>query len=33
MDFDAVLERCVNHRALGALKVLNDWGVKTVNRW
>ena len=34
MDFDVVLERCVNHsRALYALKVLNDWGVKTVNRF
>ena len=33
MDFDVVLERCVNHsRALYALKVLNDWGIATVNR-
>ncbi len=32
MNFDVVLERCVNHsRALYALKVLNDWGIKTVN--
>jgi [lysine-biosynthesis-protein LysW]--L-2-aminoadipate ligase len=34
MDFDVVLERCVNHsRALYTLKVLNDWGIKTVNRF
>jgi [lysine-biosynthesis-protein LysW]---L-2-aminoadipate ligase len=34
MDFDVVLERCVNHsRALYALKVLNDWGIATVNRF
>ena len=34
MDFDVVLERCVNHsRALYALKVLNDWGIQTVNRY
>ncbi len=34
MDFDVVLERCVNHsRALYALKVLNDWGIPTVNRF
>jgi [lysine-biosynthesis-protein LysW]---L-2-aminoadipate ligase len=34
MDFDVVLERCVNHsRALYALKVLNDWGIQTVNRF
>lgn len=33
-DFDVVLERCVNHsRALYALKVLNDWGIPTVNRF
>jgi [lysine-biosynthesis-protein LysW]--L-2-aminoadipate ligase len=34
MKFDVVLERCVNHsRALYALKVLNDWGIPTVNRY
>ena len=34
MYFDVVLERCVNHsRALYALKVLNDWGIPTVNRF
>lgn len=32
LDYDVVLERCINHsRALYALKVLNDWGIKTVN--
>lgn len=30
--YDVILERCINHsRALHALKVLNDRGVKTVN--
>ena len=34
LNFDVVLERCVNHsRALYALKVLNDWGIATVNRF
>jgi [lysine-biosynthesis-protein LysW]--L-2-aminoadipate ligase len=34
MGYDVVLERCVNHsRALYALKVLNDWGIKTVNTY
>jgi [lysine-biosynthesis-protein LysW]---L-2-aminoadipate ligase len=34
MDFDVVLERCINHsRAMYALKVLNDWGIKTVNTY
>ena len=29
---DVILERCINHlRALYTLKVLNDWGVPTVN--
>ncbi|NLT41933.1 MAG: lysine biosynthesis protein LysX [Anaerolineae bacterium] len=33
-SYDVVLERCVNQsHALYALKVLNDWGVKTVNRF
>lgn len=32
LEYDVVLERCVNHsRALYALRILNDWGVKTVN--
>ena len=31
-DYGVVLERCINHsRALNALKILNDWGVPTVN--
>ncbi|GIX47013.1 MAG: lysine biosynthesis enzyme LysX [Candidatus Tectimicrobiota bacterium] len=30
--YDLILERCINHsRALYALKILNDWGIKTVN--
>ena len=34
LEFDVVLERSVNHsRALYGLKVLNDWGVQTVNRY
>jgi len=34
MDFDVVLERCINHsRAVYALKILNDWGIKTVNTY
>lgn len=32
--YDAVLERCVNHsRALYALRILNDWGITTVNTY
>lgn len=31
-QYDVVLERCINHsRALFALKILNDWGIPTVN--
>ena len=31
---DVVLERCINHlRALYTLKILNDWGVPTVNSY
>ena len=31
---DVVLERCINHlRALYTLKVLNDWGIPTVNSY
>lgn len=34
IDVDVVLERAINHlRALYALRVLNDWGVPTVNTW
>lgn len=33
-DYDVVLERCINHsRALYALRILDDWGVKTVNTY
>ena len=32
--FDVILERCINHsRALYALKILEDWGIPTVNRY
>jgi len=32
--YDVILERCINHsRALYALKVLGDWGIKCVNRY
>lgn len=32
--YDLVVERCINHsRALYALKVLGDWGIKCVNRY
>jgi len=31
-DYDVILERSVNHsRALYALQIFNDWGLKTVN--
>src|SRR5574341_1237686 len=31
-DYDVILERCINHsRALYALKILNDWGIPTIN--
>jgi [lysine-biosynthesis-protein LysW]--L-2-aminoadipate ligase len=34
IDVDVVLERAINHlRALYALRILNDWGVATVNTW
>lgn len=34
MACDVVLERCINHlRALYTLRVLNDWGVPTVNMY
>jgi len=33
-QYDVVLERCINHsRAVNALRILNDWGVKTVNSY
>ncbi|MDM8527891.1 lysine biosynthesis protein LysX [Anaerolineales bacterium HSG24] len=32
--YDVVIERCVNHsRALYALRILNDWGIPTVNKY
>jgi [lysine-biosynthesis-protein LysW]---L-2-aminoadipate ligase len=32
LQYDVILERCINHsRAVSALRILNDWGVKTVN--
>jgi [lysine-biosynthesis-protein LysW]--L-2-aminoadipate ligase len=33
-QYDVVVERCVNHsRALYALRILNDWGIPTVNSY
>ncbi|MCL4466349.1 MAG: lysine biosynthesis protein LysX [Chloroflexi bacterium] len=33
-QYDLILERCINHsRALYALKVLEEWGIKCVNRY
>ncbi len=33
-QYDVVVERCVNHsRALYALRILNDWGIPTVNTY
>jgi [lysine-biosynthesis-protein LysW]--L-2-aminoadipate ligase len=33
-EYDVVVERCINHsRALYALKILNDWGIPTVNTY
>lgn len=33
-DYDVILERCVSHsRALAALRILDAWGVPTVNRF
>jgi [lysine-biosynthesis-protein LysW]--L-2-aminoadipate ligase len=32
--FDVIVERCINHsRAMYALKILQDWGIPTVNRY
>ena len=32
--YDIVLERCLHHsRALYALRILNQWGVRTVNTY
>lgn len=31
-QYDVILERCINHaRAQSALRILNDWGISTVN--
>lgn len=33
-EYDVVVERCINHsRALYSLRILNDWGVPTVNSY
>ncbi len=33
-NFDVVIERCINHsRALYALRILNTWGLRTVNTY
>jgi [lysine-biosynthesis-protein LysW]--L-2-aminoadipate ligase len=33
-QYDVVVERAINHsRALYSLRILNDWGVKTVNSY
>ncbi len=33
-QYDVVVERCINHsRALYALRILNDWGISTVNSY
>jgi len=32
LDYDVILERCINHsRALFALRILEDWGLRCVN--
>lgn len=32
LHYDAILERSIHHaRALNALRILNDWGIKTIN--
>jgi len=34
LDYDVILERCISHaRATAALRILNDWGIKTVNTY
>lgn len=34
LDYDVILERCISHaRAMAALRILNDWGIKTVNTY
>ncbi len=34
LNYDVILERCINHsRAISALRILNDWGIPTVNTY
>ena len=34
LNYDVILERCINHsRAVSALRILNDWGIPTVNTY
>jgi [lysine-biosynthesis-protein LysW]--L-2-aminoadipate ligase len=34
VDYDVILERCLSHaRAVACLRILNDWGIKTVNTY
>jgi [lysine-biosynthesis-protein LysW]--L-2-aminoadipate ligase len=34
LEYDVILERCINHsRALYALRILEDWGLKCVNAY
>jgi len=34
LDYEVILERCISHaRATAALRILNDWGLKTVNTY
>ncbi|MDI7276711.1 MAG: lysine biosynthesis protein LysX, partial [Anaerolineae bacterium] len=34
LDYDVILERCINHsRALYALRILEDWGLRCVNSY
>jgi [lysine-biosynthesis-protein LysW]--L-2-aminoadipate ligase len=34
LDYDVILERCISHaRALAALRIVNDWGIRTVNTY
>jgi len=34
LNYDVILERCINHsRAVSALRIINDWGIPTVNTY
>jgi [lysine-biosynthesis-protein LysW]--L-2-aminoadipate ligase len=34
LDHDVILERCISHaRAIATLRILNDWGIRTVNTY